>query len=54
VNTDLLNKYIHNDWDDLSCCKSDKHYFVKIGTTEAENFFQKSNINYQSKHRMIL
>lgn len=45
MNTELLNEYIHNDWDDLSHYKSDKHYFVKIDTIEAENAF--SEIHYQ-------
>jgi len=26
----IQNEYIHNNWDDLSHCKNDKHYFVNL------------------------
>lgn len=41
---DLLKKYVHTSWDDISECRSDKYYFVKIIKDIEQQF---SEVQYQ-------
>lgn len=45
MNLEMLKKYVHSTWEEMSHCRGDKYYFVRNDTANIENVF--SEVKYQ-------
>lgn len=45
MNLEMLKKYVHSTWEEMSHCRGDKYYFVRNDTADIENVF--SEVKYQ-------